>query len=117
MPREMSVPNQAATKTRTAGLPAPDKGSFNPFLKPGALGKSRKGTVKIIGVRDAPADSFSDIVVEVTIGKKKYDWGMRFSSGNYRRLHDEFGKNPAKWKGSVQVGVKEYIGKEYVAAE
>ena len=108
---------QAATKPRTGALPAPEGGSFNPFLKVKDLGKKRAGNIKILGVRDAPPDSFSEIVIEVQVGTKKRDWGMKFSSGNYRRLFERFGANPRKWKGVVEVGVKEYAGKEYVAVE
>jgi hypothetical protein len=32
-------------------------------------------------------------------------------------LFEKFGANPKKWKGAITVGVKEYAGKKYVAAE
>lgn len=115
--KNMPKPNKSLTKNRTGSLPAPEGGSFNPFLKPEALGKKQAGTLAILGVRDAPPDSFSEIIIETRIGGKLYDWGMKFNSGNYRRLFDRFGANPKKWKGSIQVGVKEYAGKKYVAAE
>jgi hypothetical protein len=115
--KNMPNPSDNGTKSRTTSLPSPEGGSFNPFLKPEALGKKQTGTLAILGVRDAPPDSFSEIIVECRIGKKLFDWGMKFSSGNYRRLHERFGSNPRKWKGSIEVGVKEYAGKKYVAAE
>jgi len=117
MPKSMPTPEAAATKPRTSSLPDPEGGSFNPFLKPEHLGKSQTGKIQILGVRDAPPDSFSDIVVEVTLRGKKYDLGLRFSSGNYRRLHDRFGSNPRKWRGQADVCVKEFRNKNYVAIE
>jgi hypothetical protein len=118
MPRGMPNPNGAVqTKTRGGALPQPEGGSFNPFLKVDALGKKGYGTLEVTGVRDAPPDSFSEIVIEVKLGGKVYDWGMKFSSGNYRRLFERFGANPKKWRGRVEVGIKEYAGKKYVAAE
>jgi len=118
MPKGLPNPNaKAATKARSGSLPHPEGGSFNPFLKPEALGRKGHGTLTILDVRDAPPDSFSEIVIECSIGKKVYDWGMKFSSGNYRRLFERFGANPKKWKGSIEVGIKEYAGKKYVAAE
>lgn len=121
MPRGMPNPTTtaatAATTARKSSLPAPAGGSFNPFLKPEVLGKKETGTLQILGVRDAPPDSFSEIVIEVSFARKNYDWGMKFSSGNYRRLFEKFGANPKKWKGAITVGVKEYAGKKYVAAE
>ena len=119
MPKQMPTPDgqQTRTSNRTTNLPAPAGGSFNPFLKPVALGKKGKGVVKILGVRDAPPDSFSEIIIECSVNGKTYDWGMKFNSGNYRRLFEEFGSKPAKWKGSVNVGVKSYAGKDYVAME
>lgn len=117
MSKQMQSPDRPLTQARTSSLPDPQGASFNPFLKPAALGRSQKGTVKVLGVRDAPPDSFSEIIIEVQVGTKVYDWGMKFNSGNYRRLHEQFGKNPAKWKGKVHVGVKEYAGKSYVAIE
>ena len=103
------------TKPRTTSLPEPEGGSFNDFFKPKHLGKNGSGSVLVLGVRDAPQNSFSDVVIEVRMGKVTFDWGMKFSSGNYRRLHERFGSNPSKWKGKVNVGIKEYAGKKYVA--
>jgi len=116
--REMQKPTgneSSGTKPRTAHMPEPAGGDFNDFLKPKHLGKSGKGTAKIIGVRDAPPNSFSDVIVETHMGKSTFDWGMRFSNGNYRRLFERFGPNPKKWKGTVKVGVKEHMGTKYVA--
>lgn len=117
MPK-LPVPQGASSFNHKGSLPSPEGGTFNPFLQPKHLGKSKKGTIKLTGVvRDAPKDSFSDIFVECTYNGKTYDLGVRFSSGNYRRLFDEFGANPKKWKGTMHVGVKNYMKKDYVAIE
>lgn len=108
------MPEQAPRK---ATLPAPEGGSFAPFFKAEHLGKAGVGKVKVLEVRDANPNSFSDIIVAIKLDGESYDWGMKFSSGNYRRLVTRFGTNPDKWQGTVNVKVAEYAGKQYVAVD
>ena len=44
-----------------------------------------------------------------------FSWTVKYSSPNYSRLHKRFGDSEKEWKGPVNVEVKEYMGKEYVA--
>lgn len=90
------------------------KGDFNPFLKADNIAARGMTTLTFLGNVRESSSQFSDIIAEVQNGKKKYDFGIKFSSGNYPRLLARFGNNPAKWRGKVKVVRAEYLGKQYV---
>lgn len=79
------------------------KGSFErlPFLQ--AKHVSKSGTrVKIIAVRDAGGLKFSDYVLDVAIGTKKYSWPQRIQSGNTRAIATQLkSTNTDKWIGKT----------------
>ena len=89
---------------------------YHPWLTPKVLGKSGKGTVILLGTMRASNSQFGEgIVLDLKLNGSKYSWTVKYSSGNYSKLHKRFGDSEEKWKGPVRVEVKEYLGKEYVA--
>jgi hypothetical protein len=89
---------------------------YNPWLTPEVFGKSGKGTVNLLGTMRASNSQFGEgIILDVEVSGSMYSLNVKYSSGNYSRLHKRFGDSEEKWKGPVKVEVKEYLGKEYVA--
>jgi hypothetical protein len=89
---------------------------YSPWLTPEVFGKSGKGTVNLLGTMRVSNSQFGEgIVFDVKANGSKFSWTIKYSSGNYSRLHKRFGDSEEKWKGPVKVEVKEYMGKEYVA--
>ncbi len=109
----MKLPEPEENLKPLGKLPEPEAGL--PFLKPADL-KNGKGELVIIGnLRRAPEGSFSDLLVDVRIGREQRVWGLRLKSGNYARLYQAFGADPKKWVGKkVKVEVGTHRGKEYV---
>ena len=96
--------------------PEKSDGDYNPWLKPEAFGKSGKGTVNLLGTMRAGSSQFGEgIVLDVKVGSSKFSWTVKYSSGNYSKLHQKFGDSEKNWKGPVKVEVKEYMEKEYIA--
>jgi hypothetical protein len=98
----------------------PENGSggtdYNPWLTPEVFGKSGKGTVNLLGTMRAGNSQFGEgIILDVKANGSMYSWTVKYTSGNYSRLHKRFGDLEKKWKGPINVQVKEYMGKEYVA--
>ena len=80
------------------------------------LVKSGKGTVNLSGKMRAGNSQFGEgIILDVKANGSMFSWTVKYSSGNYSKLHKRFGDAEKKWKGPVKVEVKEYMGKEYVA--
>jgi hypothetical protein len=101
-------------------LRKPEKGNgsadYNPWLTPEVFGKSAKGTVNLLGTMRASNSQFGEgIILDVKVNGSRFSWTVKYSSGNYSRLHERFGDSEEKWKGPVKVEVKEYMGKAYVA--
>jgi len=89
---------------------------YHPWLTPEVFGKSGKGTVNLLGTMRASNSQFGEgIILDVKVNGSLFSWTVKYSSGNYSRLHKRFGDSEKKWKGPVKVQVKEYMGKEYVA--
>ena len=89
---------------------------YNPWLTPEAFGSSGKGTVNLLGTMRVSNSQFGEgIILDVKANGSMFSWTVKYSSGNYSKLHKRFGDAEKKWKGSVKVEVKEYMGKEYVA--
>jgi hypothetical protein len=72
-----------------------------PFLK--STDVAAKGsTAKITDVREAPKQmQYSDILCDLTIGKKEYTWGLKSKSITLNMLIDELGKRTEKWIGKT----------------
>lgn len=117
MAKQMPKPSGRSNGSYNGGsLPEPEGGTGqgNPFFKASML-KKGKNKLQFLGkVRDAGPNSFSDLQAEVKFNGKVFDLGIKLSSGNYRRLYEQFGANPNKWKGIVLAEKGEYLGKEYV---
>ena len=99
----------------------PDKGNgsadYNPWLTPGAFGQSGKGTVNLLGTMRASNSQYGKgIILDVQVNGSPFSWTVKYSGGNYSRLHKKFGDSENNWKGPVKVEVKEYLGNKYVAA-
>ena len=89
---------------------------YHPWLTPEVFGELGKGTVNLLGTIRASKSQFGEgIVLDVQVSGSMYSWTVKYSNGNYSRLHQRFGDSEDKWKGPVKVEVKEYLGKEYVA--
>ena len=89
---------------------------YHPWLTPDVFGKSGKGTVNLLGTMRASNSQFGEgIILDVKANGSMYSWTVKYSSGNYSRLHKRFGDSEKKWKGPVKVEVKDYMGKKYVA--
>ena len=101
-------------------LRKPEKGNgstdYNPWLTPEVFGKSGKGTVNLLGTMRASNSQFGEgIILDVKVNGSTFSWTVKYSSGNYSRLHKRFGDSEKEWKGPVNVEVKEYMGKKYIA--
>lgn len=82
------------------------------FIKAKDIGK--RATLKIVG-NARPGSGFSDYFIDVKLGRKEFVFGLKKSSGNFRRLYDRFGSNPKKWVGkSISVIPAENMGKTYI---
>jgi hypothetical protein len=98
--------------------PANENGStdYNPWLTPEVFGKSGKGTVTLVGTMRAGNSQFGEsIILDVKVNGSMFSWTVKYSSGNYSRLHKKFGDTEGNWKGPVKVEVKEYLGNKYIA--
>jgi hypothetical protein len=98
--------------------PEHDNGStdYHPWLKPKVVGKSGKGTVILLGTMRASSSQFGEgIILDAKVNGSMYSWTVKYSSGNYSKLHKRFGDSEKKWKGPVKVEVKDYMGKKYIA--
>jgi len=98
----------------------PDNGNgstdYNPWLTPEMFGKSGKGTINLLGTMRASNSQFGEgIILDVKANGSMYSWTVKYSSGNYSRLHKRFGDSEKKWKGPVKVEVKEYLANKYIA--
>ena len=89
-------------------IPAPQSngkgGSFAPFLKREHI-KGDKATLNFIGARIPNGKSFSDLYVDVKIGREAFTWGLKADSRNYAALFKRFGSNEKKWTGAVKVEI------------
>src|SRR5262245_57881558 len=89
---------------------------FHPWLTPEAFGKSGKGTVTLLGAMRPSNSQFGDgIILDVKVNGSMFSWTVKYSSGNYSKLHKKFGESESNWKGPVKVEVKEYLEKQYIA--
>ena len=98
----------------------PEKSSggtdYSPWLTPEVFGKSDKGTVILLGTMRAGNSQFGEgIILDVKVNGSTYSWTVKYASPNYSKLHKRFGDSEKKWKGPVNVEVKEHMGKKYVA--
>lgn len=85
-----------------------------PFLKSTDIA-SNGSTAKVLDFREAPKQmEYSDFLMDVSIGKKEFTWGLRSKSVTLNMLVDELGKRTEKWIGKtvklVRAGAKgQYI--------
>lgn len=105
----------------TAPAPAASEGGgdFAPFLKINNLIKSKvlkigqKFSMSVTGAREAGKDNFSDVFVDVKIGKNEYTWGLTADKKAYAALYERFGGNLDKWRGTVKCELSEPYKKGY----
>jgi hypothetical protein len=91
---ENTMDLKAHRSTKTTG-----KYVQRPFLK--AKDIPAKGcTAKVIEMREAPKQmEYSDFLLDLTIGKKEYTWGLRSQSMSLDQLIDTLGTKTEKWAG------------------
>lgn len=81
---------------------------FNDFLKAKTIGKPGSG-VTVIATGNVHVNAQGmfgpQVMVEVALGKKKYDFAVSLKSPNYRILVDRFGRNEKKWRGKIALKV------------
>lgn len=118
--REKNVAKKVGSFGRPGGK-SDSVGSFDKpegggsFLKAAHIGKG--ASVKIIG-NARPGTGFSDYFLDVKLGKQEFVFGLKKTSGNFRRLFDRFGANPKKWEGkTIKVKPAENMGKTYVQVQ
>jgi hypothetical protein len=89
---------------------------YHPWLTPVVFGKSGKGAVTLQGTMRPGNSQFGDgIILDVKVSGSPFSWTVKYSSGNYSKLHKKFGDTESNWKGPVKVEVKEYLGNKYIA--
>lgn len=99
-------------KPRTADR----EGGAAAFLKAAHLGKKKRARLLLIGEARTQKGTFGEqLIVGVKLGKTRYDWAFNLNSGNHTRLYKRFGANPKKWKGPIDVELKEFNGNMYLA--
>lgn len=87
------------------------------FLKVAMVGKiGKKATLTLLGSGEEKKGNFGpQISIAVRYKNKPYVWSFGQNSGNHSRLFKRFGASFKKWKGTVQVEVKEFNGNDYLA--
>ena len=89
---------------------------MDPFLKAEDIGdEGDTAKITILGPPEECDSEFSDAQMPVKYKNQTYSMGIKWSSGNYARLFKRFGKNPKKWKGTVNVEIKHFKKNDYVA--
>jgi hypothetical protein len=76
--------------------------NFAPFLTRDNI-KGDKATLVFLGAREPNGKSYSDLFVDVKIGRETFTWGLKADSRNYSLLFKRFGTNEKNWKGPVKV--------------
>ena len=72
-----------------------------PFLKAADI-PAKGTTARIIGFREAPKSmEYSDFLLDLTIGKKEFTWGLRTKTVSLNMLIDELGTRTEKWTGKT----------------
>jgi hypothetical protein len=96
-------------ETQQMSVPQPKQneknGKFAPFLKREHI-KGDKATLLFLGAREPDGNGgYSDLYVDVKIGREAFTWGLKADSRNYAALYKRFGSNEKKWTGSVKVEI------------
>jgi hypothetical protein len=117
-PKPAGTEKQAPAKSiRKAPEPSGNSGGGT-FLRAADIGDrvGSSGVIAFLGkdAQEAPAGSFSDIFIPVSVKGKEYLMGLKFQSPNYRRLYARFGSNFNQWKGKVEVEVGKHMGNNYI---
>jgi hypothetical protein len=80
------------------------QGANNPFITAENFNGKGKGKLVLLGGRiPSSTASFSDIFIDVKLGRESFTWGLKADSRNYAALYKRFGADEKKWKGTVDV--------------
>lgn len=118
--------NGAAPNKRSrgnGGIPAPSQSAqqseYNPFIKASDIGDIDDAAALTLNGKVRVADSgFGEqVICEVRYDGSVYDWGFKVNGANHRLLFKRFGKDEKKWKGKVNVTIKEFNGNPYIAVD
>lgn len=77
------------------------------FLKPYHL-SVKQGTIELVGT--APATDYSDVVLLLQLGKRRFRLGLRTFDPGYKALLAKYGKKRADWKGTLRYKVMPHKG-------
>lgn len=92
------------TKMPLKAPTAQAQGASNDFIKAEHFNGKEKGKLVLLGGRiPNGTSSFSDIFLDVKLGKLALTWGLKADSRNYAFLYKRFGADEKKWKGTVDV--------------
>jgi hypothetical protein len=111
---EGKAPSKVKAVTKLPGAEEGAGNGYNDFLKPKHIAKKGNTLILTGNIREGSSKFGASFNVEVKHGKKLYDFSVKISSGNYRRLLG-FGDNPAKWKGKkIDVIVAQNMDNDYI---
>ncbi|HJR08446.1 MAG TPA: hypothetical protein VJ842_14385 [Pyrinomonadaceae bacterium] len=122
-PSFKKVSAKKKTAAKSGRIPAPSgdaQSSFSPFLKAETIGgEGDAASIKLVGDARLVDGAFGEqIVIPVKVNGKSFDWAIGVDSVNHRLLHERFGANSARWRGTVRVVIKESRqGRDYIAVE
>lgn len=109
--------------SRRGSVPPPSQSAqeseYNPFIKASDIGDlDERAKLALTGkVRVADSGFGEQMICECRYDGKIYDWGFKVNGANHRILFKRFGKDERKWRGTVNVTVKEFNGNPYIAAD
>ncbi len=112
----------AKRKTSGGKLPPPASAGanneLNQFVKVDDLGGiGDVGVFTFTGDNRLGTSNFDkeQIICEVKFNDRTFDWGINLSSPNYRLLFDKFGDDIDRWRGKVNVVVKQGTRSPFIA--
>jgi hypothetical protein len=119
--RATSEKDAAMKGTRIPKSDSGGTGEYNPFLKVEHVGKrlGARATLVLTGAARVSDGTYGQqILAEVKIGSKLFDYAVKVNSMNHSILEQRVGDDTKRWKGKkLPVIVKENMGKLYVAIE
>jgi len=110
----MKSRNANAEATLILPPPTIKKTELDPFIKPADIAKEGITQITLLGnMRKSKSRYGEGVDLACEVGGKRYTWTIKFDSVNYRILFERFG--PKNWKGVVNVEIKQYMGRDYIA--
>jgi hypothetical protein len=99
-------------------LPNPEGGSaedFLPFLRPQDLPNAERVKAEIIGNPRVISTPYGKgIIFDIKLGDQKYALFVKLASRNYSRLFNQYGSDPSKWNGTIELERGNHLKRDYV---